>query len=229
MVKTSPAPTFVMSQSQLLLQLLVVAFDNPTVFRSFHQLSQCGAGRESRKPVLGRFALPLRPFDQQPFFVTRFASPIVPMSRSHSQCRKTGAQFLLRPLTPRDRSPILGRQRKSHLLDRNRLMFSIPAQQFRGAPQPASWFCREWSFSRSPNRCVPAHANNIRKAPFAERLPKLSFIALRCIGQHRRRGNSSCQRLANMSEGNHRLGCKGDLFRNTSLLATLRVLGPGFR
>src|ERR1700687_5627569 len=98
MVKTSPAATFVMSQSQLLLQLLVVAFDNPTVFRSFHQLSQCGTDRESRKPVLGRFALSLRPFDQQPFFVTRFASPIVPMSRSHSQGRKTGAQFLLRPV-----------------------------------------------------------------------------------------------------------------------------------
>src|SRR2546422_2682211 len=162
MVKTSPAPTFVMSQSQLLLQFLVVAFDNPTVFRSFHQLAQCGTDRESREPVLGRFALSLRPFDQQPFFVTRCASPIVPMSRSHSQCRKTGAQFLLRPLTPGDRSPILGRQGKSHLLDRNRLMFSIPAQQLRWAPQPASWFCREWSFSGSPNRCGPAHANNIQ-------------------------------------------------------------------
>src|ERR1700689_5272126 len=162
MVKTSPATTFVMSQSQLLLQLLVVAFDYPTVFRSFHQLSQCGLGRKSRKPVLGRFALPLRPFDQQPFFVTRFAPPIVPMSRSYSQCRKTGAQFLLRALTPRAPSPILGRQGKSHLLDRTRLMFSIPAQQVRRAAQPASWFCREWSFSRSPNCRVPAHANNIR-------------------------------------------------------------------
>src|ERR1700733_8293035 len=160
--ETLASPTFVMSQSQLLLQLLVVAFDNPTVFRSFYQFSQCGLGRKSRKPVLGRFALPLRPFDQQPFFVTRLASPIVPMSRSYSQCRKTGAQFLLRSLTPGDRSPILGRQGKSHLLDRNRLMFSIPSQQLRWAPQPASWFCREWSFSRSPNRCVPAHANNIR-------------------------------------------------------------------
>src|ERR1700683_3816725 len=148
------------------------------------------------------------------------------MSRSHSQCRKTGAQFLLRPLTPRDRSPILGRQRKSHLLDRNRLMFSIPSQQLRWAPHPASWFCREWIFSRSPNRCMPADANNIRYAPFAELLPKLSFIAVRCIGQHRRRGNSICQRLANLSEGNHRLGCKRDLLRNTSLLATLLVLGP---
>src|ERR1700722_1952418 len=38
MVKTSPAETFVMSQSQLLRQLLVVAFDNPTMFRSFYQL-----------------------------------------------------------------------------------------------------------------------------------------------------------------------------------------------
>src|SRR5260370_32600451 len=129
MVKTAPAPTFVMSQSQLLLQLLVVAFDNPTMFRSFHQLSQCGTDRESREPVLGRFALSLRPFDQQPFFVTRCASPIVPMSRSHSQCRKTGAQFLLRPLTPGDRSPILGRQGKSHLFDSNRLMNAIQPTQ----------------------------------------------------------------------------------------------------
>src|SRR5258708_31110259 len=129
MVKTSTAPTFVMPQSQLLLQLLVVAFDNPTMFRSFHQLSQCGTGWESRKPVLGPFALPLRPFDQQPFCVTRFASPIVPMSTSHSQCRKPRAPFLLRPLTPADRSPILRPHRKSHLSARNRFIFSIPARQ----------------------------------------------------------------------------------------------------
>jgi hypothetical protein len=58
---------------------------------------------------------------------------------------------------------------------------------------------------------------------------KLSFIAIRCIGQHRRRGNSICQRLANLSEGNHRLGCKRQLFRNTSFLATLLALGPDFR
>src|SRR5258708_12361802 len=115
MMKTSPAPTFVMSQSQLLLQLLIVAFDNPTMFRSFHQLSQCGTGRESRKPVVGRFALPLRPFDQQPFFVTRFASPIVPMSRSHSQCRKTQAHFLLLPLPPAAPLPLLRRHANSPL------------------------------------------------------------------------------------------------------------------
>ena len=32
MMKTSPAPTFVMSQSQFLLELFVVALDDPTMF-----------------------------------------------------------------------------------------------------------------------------------------------------------------------------------------------------
>jgi hypothetical protein len=53
MMKSAPASTFVMSQSQFLLQLFIIPFDDPAVLREFdHEL---GIRRESGKPVLGWF------------------------------------------------------------------------------------------------------------------------------------------------------------------------------
>jgi hypothetical protein len=36
-MKSAPAPTFIMAQTQFLLEFLVVAFDDPAVFGHLHQ------------------------------------------------------------------------------------------------------------------------------------------------------------------------------------------------
>ena len=64
MMKSSPAATFVMSQSQFLLELFVVSLDDPTMLGYFYQLSECGIGRKGGQPILGWFTLPGGPFDQ---------------------------------------------------------------------------------------------------------------------------------------------------------------------
>ena len=74
------------------------------------------------------------------------------MSRSHSQCRKTGAQFLLGSLTPGDRLSNPWLLRKEPLVHRNRLMVSIPAQQFRWAPRPLSCVLRAVEFLQVAKR-----------------------------------------------------------------------------
>ena len=37
MVKTAPTPSFLVTQAQLLLEFLIVAFDDPAVFGDLHQ------------------------------------------------------------------------------------------------------------------------------------------------------------------------------------------------
>ena len=67
MVEPSPAPAFVVPESEFLLQFLVVLFDDPALFGKRHQLLQLCTGRQSGKPVLRRLCFPLWPFDKQPF------------------------------------------------------------------------------------------------------------------------------------------------------------------
>ncbi len=64
MMKSSPTATFVMSQSQFLLEFFVVSLDDPTMLGYLYQLFECGSGREGGKPILGWFTLSGRPFDQ---------------------------------------------------------------------------------------------------------------------------------------------------------------------
>ena len=45
MMEATPVTTFEMAEPQLLLQLLIIAFDDPTVFGYFDQSLELGAGR----------------------------------------------------------------------------------------------------------------------------------------------------------------------------------------
>jgi hypothetical protein len=84
MVKTAPASSFIMSQSEFLLQFLVVALDDPTVFGQSHQISKLHVFRQSGEPVLGRFGFFAGPLDEEPFFRTELASLIIAMGRTYA-------------------------------------------------------------------------------------------------------------------------------------------------
>jgi hypothetical protein len=64
MMKSSPAATFVMSQSQFLPEFFVVSLDDPAMLGYFCQLSGWGIGRKGGKLIFGWFTLPGGPFDQ---------------------------------------------------------------------------------------------------------------------------------------------------------------------
>src|ERR1700683_3388774 len=55
MMKSSPAATFVMSQSQFLLELFVISLDDPTMLGYFHQLSAAGHSINSHSSPCGSF------------------------------------------------------------------------------------------------------------------------------------------------------------------------------
>jgi len=88
MVKTAPASSFIMSQSEFLLQFLVVALDDPTMFGQSHQISKLHVFGQSGEPVLGRFGFRARPLDEESFLSARFTTPVIAMSGTTRRAAK---------------------------------------------------------------------------------------------------------------------------------------------
>src|SRR3954463_9381927 len=83
MVEAAPAAALEVPEPELLLELLVIAFDAPPELGEFDQARETNVLRQGREPVLGGLPLAFRPLDQEPFLRARFAQPVVAMSGSH--------------------------------------------------------------------------------------------------------------------------------------------------
>ena len=101
MVKTAPASSFIMTQSEFLLQLFVIAFDDPAMLGQSHQVPQRRVCRESGEPVLGRFRFLAGPLDQQPFLGVRFTALEIAVSRTNAQRREARAELAAGTFSPR--------------------------------------------------------------------------------------------------------------------------------
>jgi hypothetical protein len=124
-MESTPVTAFKVSQPQFLFQFLIVAFDDPAVFGHFDQSLEAGIRRQRRYPVLRRFGVPSRPFDQQPFLRVWFRFPVVPMRRTNANGGKTGLQLTVCTLTPGDFFKGDGRQSGRQLPDGDGLMIAI--------------------------------------------------------------------------------------------------------
>ena len=67
MVEAAPRSTLVMAEPDLLLQVLIVAFDPPAELCKIDEVFERRRLGQGRKPVSGGLAIALRPFDQEPF------------------------------------------------------------------------------------------------------------------------------------------------------------------
>src|SRR3982751_1908698 len=142
MVKAAPPSSFKVAETHLLLQFLIVALPAPTLFRLLDQRPQGAILRQRAQPVLGWFRLALRPLDQEPFFRTDTPAPVIPMCGPDTYPAKPRTQETGRALAPSDSTPSGVGQAERHLLDRNRLVLLVAAQQFRrGAPPLCSLGC----------------------------------------------------------------------------------------
>ncbi|MBM2804216.1 MAG: hypothetical protein HW419_2109 [Deltaproteobacteria bacterium] len=121
MMKSTPAPSLVVAQAELLLELLIVPLNAPAHLGGPDQIHKRGVSGQRRQPILGRFCLIYRPFDQQPLFGTRSAKPlVVTMRRPHSHSGEARRQWLVGSLAPAHRAPSLGWQRFGQLLHTER-------------------------------------------------------------------------------------------------------------
>ena len=77
MMKASPTAPFVVAESDLLLQFLVIALDPPAQFGQIDQAFEGDLLGKVGEPVLCRLGFTFRPFDQQPFFRPAFRQLVI--------------------------------------------------------------------------------------------------------------------------------------------------------
>ena len=102
-MKPAPTPTFVVSQPQLLLQILVVTFDAPTHVCMRHELLQRGIVRQVGEIVFQRVGIVGGLLDEQPLLGTwpRLAGIAARVTYAH--CGETATECFVRTLAPTER------------------------------------------------------------------------------------------------------------------------------
>src|SRR6476469_343028 len=66
MMEATPAAPFIVTEPDLLLELLIVALDAPAQLGQIDELREANVLRQRGEPVFGWLCFALRPFDQQP-------------------------------------------------------------------------------------------------------------------------------------------------------------------
>ena len=93
MVEASPPSAFVVTEADLLLELLVIPLDAPAQLGLVDEVGERRVAWQGGEPIFGRFALALWPLDQEPFLRSRCGAPVIPMRRPDAhggEARGTG-------------------------------------------------------------------------------------------------------------------------------------------
>jgi len=93
MMKTSPASSFIMTQSKFLLQFFVIPLDDPALLGHANQVLEFGLGREG-EPVLGGFGFCAGPLDQQPLLGIGLRAFEIAVSRTDAYGRETRLELV---------------------------------------------------------------------------------------------------------------------------------------
>src|SRR5262249_54891330 len=122
------SPSFKMSQPDLLLEFLIVAFDPPSQLGNVDELAERDVLRKRRQPIFDRLLLAFGPFNQQPLLRPTVGEPVIPMRDTNAHTGKSRGQLLPRGFPPCDRAPGTLWQGQCKLLDRGRFVLVIAAQ-----------------------------------------------------------------------------------------------------
>src|SRR6267142_5083591 len=110
MVEAAPPAPFIITQAELLFELLVVALDPPSQLCQINQSVERDILGQVGEPILGRLGFAFWLLGQQPFFFTRLAQQVVAMSGPHPALRKARSEPFGTALAPRNGLPRLLRQ-----------------------------------------------------------------------------------------------------------------------
>jgi hypothetical protein len=100
MMKAGPATALIVTESDFLLQLSVIALDAPSAFGGGHKIRERGVGRQGGQPVFGRFGFAVGPLDQEPLVRTQLGALVIAVGRSHPHAGKARAQLRVGALAP---------------------------------------------------------------------------------------------------------------------------------
>src|SRR5215831_17821397 len=140
MVEAAPSPSFKMSQPDLLLEVLIVAFDPPSQLGNLDELTERDVFRKRRQPIFDRFLLAFGPFNQQPLLRPTVGEPVIPMRDTNAHTGNREDNFS--PVASRHvivRQARFGRANASSLTEAG-LCLSSRRSSFGGRPRPDHFF-----------------------------------------------------------------------------------------
>jgi hypothetical protein len=111
-VKAAPTSPFVVRQSDVLFQVLIVMVNAPSQRRVIDKAFGSDRFRTRGPPVPGRLLLALPPFDDQPFHAARLSPQGIAMCRPDPDACEAGTQLRVFSHPPGDGSPRFRIQRE---------------------------------------------------------------------------------------------------------------------
>ena len=93
MVEAAPAPSFKMSQPDLLLEFLIVSFDPPSQLGNVDELTERDVFRKRRQTIFDQLVLAIGPFNQQPLLRPTVGEPVIPMRDTNAHTGKPRQTF----------------------------------------------------------------------------------------------------------------------------------------
>ena len=119
MMKPAPTAAFVLSQPELLLELLIVALDAPTPLGRGHQGLERGVGRQVGQPIFAGLRVAARPFDQQPLLGTQVGTARVAVGHPKPDRGEPRTERCIRPFAPLHGTEAASLQRHRDVFDRH--------------------------------------------------------------------------------------------------------------
>src|SRR5258708_4891730 len=225
MMEAAPSAAFVMPEAELLLEVLIVAFDTPAQLGEIDQAREADVLRQGGQPVLRRLGLALWPFHQQPLFgayTLRIAT-----GGAHPQAGDPGGQSAARRLAPRDAAPRRFRQAEGQRLDRDRLVAWRATWVPRSTTEPRPR--RRRRHAGCPYRRARLEAGDIAQRKRADRVAQPGVVAITRVHHHDTARHLLPARRADLIERDRALGLEHDLFRNLGRSPALGVRRPALR
>src|SRR6266481_7285277 len=173
MMKAAPAAPLIMIEPDLVLELLVVAFNAPANHRQPHEALERGGGRHGREPILARLRLVLRPLDQEPFFRARVRELPIAMRRTDAHGGKPRDHRSPGALAPAHELPRARIERPRQLTHGEGPMTCVAVQPRLRTAAGRAPRRQNWTPSGRPDAGVAAHADDVREAAGGQALAKL--------------------------------------------------------
>src|SRR5659263_637580 len=121
-----------------------------SLVRSTSARNVISLGRVESQYLVGSFSP--SPLDQQPLLRSALGELVVMMRGTNAHAGKARGQLLGRAFAPRDRAPGALGQIESKLLDRDRSMLVVAANELRLSPAPRPLLRRQRSRTWRPHR-----------------------------------------------------------------------------
>src|SRR5215213_4502575 len=157
-VEAAPATAFVVTEADLLLELLVIALNEPARLGGVDQVLQRGAWRQVGQPVLAWLLGALGPLDQQPLLRPGLRTQGVAVRRANPPGGKARGQLGLAALAPGHGAPGLVGQAEGQLLDGHRLVLRAAAEPGRRPAAARPGGGRQRRLPGRPDRGAAAEA-----------------------------------------------------------------------